>query len=144
MRDFIGINGHTVQFKPELYQPVCRLVRDYHPVEWDLDKNTQELPRFPLAKNGVDWSKVYGSWRMRGWNIDACLMIETVQQRDWKSLESDARAYGSGKTFPNRGRWHQNHPGRSLGLPQTFGRAERVTLNIADNHIKPTPTVQSF
>jgi hypothetical protein len=32
MRDFIGINGHTVQFKPALYQPVCRLVRDYHPV----------------------------------------------------------------------------------------------------------------
>ena len=36
MRDFIGINGHTVQFKPELYRPVCGLVRDYHPVEWDL------------------------------------------------------------------------------------------------------------
>src|SRR5689334_3051294 len=54
MRDFIGLNGHTVQFKPELYQPVCRLVRDYHPVEWDLNKTTQELPAFPLAKNGVD------------------------------------------------------------------------------------------
>src|SRR5579864_9392461 len=55
MRDFMGINGHTVQFKPELYQPVCRLVRDYHPVVWDLDNTTQELPGFPLAKNGVDW-----------------------------------------------------------------------------------------
>ena len=39
LRDFIGINGHTVQFKPELYQPVGRLVRDYHPVEWDLGAN---------------------------------------------------------------------------------------------------------
>ena len=28
LRDFIGLNGHTVQFKPELYQPACRLVRD--------------------------------------------------------------------------------------------------------------------
>lgn len=94
MRDFIGINGHTVQFKPELYRPVCRLVRDYHPVEWDLGKETQELPRFPFAKNGVDWSKVYGSWRGNGWNIDACLMFETVPQTDWENLESAARSYG--------------------------------------------------
>ena len=94
MRDFIGINGHTVQFKPGLYQPVCRLVRDYHPVEWDLGKSTSELPPFPLARNGVDWSQVYGSWRAKGWDIDACLMFETVHQRDWKNLEPDARAYG--------------------------------------------------
>ncbi len=58
MRDFIGINGHTVQFKPELYRPVCGLVRDYHPVEWDLDKQTDVLPPFPEAKNRVDWSQV--------------------------------------------------------------------------------------
>jgi hypothetical protein len=94
MRDFIGINGHTVQFKPELYQPVCRLARDYHPVEWDLGKNTSELPPFPQASNGVDWSQVYGSWRATGWNIDACLMIESVKQNDWKNLAPDARAYG--------------------------------------------------
>src|SRR5271165_6489949 len=67
LRDFVGINGHTVQFKPGLYQPVCRLARDYHPVEWDLDGNTAELPPFPLAKNGVDWNQVYGSWRNEGW-----------------------------------------------------------------------------
>ncbi len=94
MRDFIGINGHTVQFKPELYQPVCRLVRDYHPVEWDLGKDTSELPPFPLAKNGVDWSNVYGSWRAKGWVVDACLMFETVKLADWMNLEPDARAYG--------------------------------------------------
>ncbi len=94
MRDFIGLNGHTVQFKPELYQPVCRLVRDYHPVEWDLNRTTDELPAFPLAKNGVDWSKVYGAWRVNGWKIDASLMFETIQLRDWKNLELDVKAYG--------------------------------------------------
>ena len=94
MRDFIGINGHTVQFKPELYQPVCRLVRDYHPVEWDLGKKTAEPPPFPFAKNGVDWSKVYGSWREQGWGIDGCLMFETVPRTNWTNLEKDARAYG--------------------------------------------------
>ena len=94
MRDFIGINGHTVQFKPELYQPVCRLVRDYHPVEWDLGKNTSELPEFPFAKNRVDWNQVYGSWRANGWSIDVCLMFESVKQADWKNIEADAKAYG--------------------------------------------------
>ena len=63
MRDFIGLNGHTVQFKPDLYQPTARLVRDYHPVEWDLGTNTAAAAPFPFAKNRVDWSKVYGSWR---------------------------------------------------------------------------------
>src|SRR5258706_14905394 len=73
MRDFIGINGHTVQFKPDLYKPACSLVRDYHPVEWDLAKNTAELPPFPLAKNRVVWNTVYGSWRKKVWTIDVSL-----------------------------------------------------------------------
>lgn len=94
IRDFVGLNGHTVQFKPQLYQPVGRLVRDYHPVEWDLGRRTAELPPFPLAKNQVDWSQVYGSWRDQGWRTDACLMFETVDRTNWTNLESDARAYG--------------------------------------------------
>jgi hypothetical protein len=93
MRDFVGINGHTVQFKPELYQPVCRLARDYHPVEWDLGGNTAELPPFPLAKNQVDWSKVYGSWRDKDWRIDGCLMFESIKRANWANIEADARAY---------------------------------------------------
>ncbi len=94
MRDFVGLNGHTVQFKPELYRPVCGLVRDYHPVAWDLGTNSSVLPAFPFAKNGVDWSKVYSSWRAKGWNIDVCLMFESLPQSDWKDLEADARDYG--------------------------------------------------
>jgi hypothetical protein len=82
MRDFIGINGHTVQFKPDLYQPIARLVRDYHPVAWDLGKETSILPPFPFAKNKVDWSKVYGSWREKGWTANVCLMFESVSIKD--------------------------------------------------------------
>ncbi|HUR46146.1 MAG TPA: hypothetical protein VMZ27_09755 [Candidatus Saccharimonadales bacterium] len=94
IRDFIGINGHTVQFKPALYQPVCRLVRDYHPVQWDLEKDTSQLPPFPFAKNRVDWSNVYGSWISKGWDVDVCLMFDPIKPAQWKSLQADARAYG--------------------------------------------------
>jgi len=94
LQDFVGLNGHTVQFKPDLYQPICRLVRDYHPVSWDLGTNTSEAPPFPFAKNRVDWSKVYGSWGERGWRIDVSLMFESVERPLWKNLEADARAYG--------------------------------------------------
>ena len=94
MKDFIGINGHTVQFKPELYQPAARLVRDYHPVEWDLGKDTAALPEFPSAKNRVDWSAVYGSWQKHGWITNACLMFESVPRESWKDIDKDAEAYG--------------------------------------------------
>lgn len=95
LNEFIGINGHTVQFKPELYSSVSRLMRDYHPVEWDLAKETSVPAPWPLAKNRVDWSKVYGSWKERGWTTDACLMFETVPREEWADLEQDAKAYGA-------------------------------------------------
>lgn len=95
LRDFVGVNGHTVQFKPELYRPVCGLVRDYHPVQWDLGDDTAKLPEFPFAKNRVDWNQVYGSWRKHDWRIDACLMFESLPREKWKSIEQDAKAYGT-------------------------------------------------
>lgn len=94
MKDFLGINGHTIQFKPELYRPVCGLVRDYHPVDWDLGNETGKLPEFPFAKNRVHWGNVYGSWRKHDWTIDACLMFESIPREKWNDLEKDAKAYG--------------------------------------------------
>jgi hypothetical protein len=94
MRDFIGINGHTVQFKPELYQQVCRVVRDYHPLEWDTGADTDYALDFPFARNRVSWEQVYGSWRKHDFFIDACIMFETVPADKWKSLARDSRYYG--------------------------------------------------
>lgn len=94
MKDFIGINGHTVQFKPGLYQPVCRLVRDYHPVAWDLSGDTSKPAPFPFARNKVNWETVYGSWRNHDWTISACLMFEALKREEWKDIDGDARSYG--------------------------------------------------
>lgn len=94
MRDFMGLCGHTVQFKPELYGPVTRLVRDYHPIDWDFGKDTDYPLKFPMARNGVDWSKVYGSWVKAGHRIEASLMFDNLQPDAWKDLPRDAFAYG--------------------------------------------------
>jgi hypothetical protein len=88
----VGLCGHTVQFKPDLYKPVCTWVRDYHPVPWDLEKDTGVLPEWPFAKNRVSWEQVYGSWHKAGLRTSACLMIDEMQ-KDWKDLPRDARAY---------------------------------------------------
>ena len=94
LRDFIGLNGHTVQFKPDLYQPTARLVRDYHPVQWDLGTNTTAVAPFPFAKNRVDWSAVYGLWREKEWTIDVSLMFESIRRTNWADIDRDAKAYG--------------------------------------------------
>lgn len=105
-RDFVGLCGHTVQFKPDLYAPVCRWVRDYHPVKWDLADDTSKLPEWPFAKNRVSWEKVYGSWHAQGLKISVCFQIDDMQ-KDWKDLGKDARAYAKSfaENFGPGGRW---------------------------------------
>ncbi len=94
-RDFMGINGHTVNFKPELYRPTARLVRDYHPIGWDLGDDTAHRLSFPFARNGVNWQSVYGSWKEHDIDIDACLMFSSISPDAWKDLPKDAKRYGS-------------------------------------------------
>jgi hypothetical protein len=93
MRDFMGLNGHTVQFKPELYAPVAKVIRDYHPIKWDVGDDTSFATTFPLARNRVDWSKVYGSWVKAGLRVDACLQFD-FEASEWKDMSRDAAVYG--------------------------------------------------
>ncbi len=95
MRDFIGLNVHTVQFKPKLYAPVTSLVRDYHPVDWDIGKDTSKAPVFPRAQNGVDWKQLYGAWRRDGYRINACLIFDGIAPDAWKDIPRVAGEYGS-------------------------------------------------
>ncbi len=94
MAEFMGINGHTVQFKPELYAKVCRKARDYHPIEWDLGKDSDFLTRFPEARNRVNWNQVYGSWQKQGFETDACVMFHNFPPETWKDPARDAYTYG--------------------------------------------------
>lgn len=105
-RDFVGLNGHSVVFKPELYKPVCGVVRDYHPTEWDLMGDTGKLPDWPLARNKVSWEKEYGSWHQAGLRIDVCLQFDNMKA-EWKNLGPDAFAYAKSfaQNFGPGGKW---------------------------------------
>jgi hypothetical protein len=90
----MGLNSHTIQFKPVLYAPVCRAVRDYHPIDWDFGDDTSFVPPFPFARNRVDWGKVYGDWKAGGYEVDVSLMFDNLPAKSWKNLPQDSRAYG--------------------------------------------------
>src|ERR1700749_3477195 len=90
MRDFMGLCVHTVQFKPDLYKPVTRVVRDYHPVRWDLGDDTSFATKFPQARNGVDWDQVYGSWQKAGYRAHASLQFDDIKPGEWKDMPRDA------------------------------------------------------
>jgi hypothetical protein len=93
-RDFMGINGHTVLFRPELYRETAERVRDYHPMDWDTGAETDYPLDFPFARNRVDWKHVYGSWKQEGFKTDACIMFDSMDPTKWKDIRKDAQAYG--------------------------------------------------
>lgn len=105
-REFVGLCGHTVAFKPVLYKPVCGWVRDYHPADWDLGDDTSVLPEWPFAKNRVSWEQVYASWRKEDLKISVCLNIDELG-KVWKDPVKDAEAYGKGfaENFGPGGKW---------------------------------------
>ncbi|MEO6751590.1 MAG: hypothetical protein ABIP85_07410 [Chthoniobacteraceae bacterium] len=94
MKDFIGLNVHTVKFKPELYAPVTRVLRNYHPMKWDVGDDTSAATTFPFAANRVNWGQLYGSWKEAGYRTHASVMFDDIAPGAWKSIEHDANAYG--------------------------------------------------
>lgn len=94
MKDFIGLNVHTVNFKPTLYAPITRVLRNYHPMQWDFGDDTSAATSFPFAKNRVNWAQLYGSWRQVGYRTHVSLMFDNIAPGAWKNVERDAKAYG--------------------------------------------------
>lgn len=105
--EFLGLNTHTVQFKPDRYVGVVKLLRDYHPVNWDLGGDTAVLPAWPEAKNRVNWRRVYGSWIDAGYAANVCLMMSHLPADQWQDLPRDAGAYAASfaEHFGPGGEW---------------------------------------
>src|SRR5260370_35537976 len=79
LKDFLGVCGHTISFRPKLYHPAVRLVRDYHPFDWDVGDSASNATTFPEARNRVDWNAVYGSWKQEGFDIDVSVMFDNFK-----------------------------------------------------------------
>jgi serine/threonine-protein kinase ATR len=100
MRDLVGLNsyaaGHSAHraFDPELYRPVCRLLREYHMVKRDLGDKPSEPAPLPFGKDGTDWAAIYRDWTSKGWNVEVSLQFETVDREKWTDIETQARDYG--------------------------------------------------
>ena len=63
-------------------------------MKWDFGDDTSYATKFPFAKNGVDWSSVYGSWAKAGYHAHASLLFDDIAPGEWKDLPRDAFAYG--------------------------------------------------
>lgn len=94
MKDFIGLNVHTVLFKPELYRPVASVLRDYHGVDWDLGDSPANAASFPMSKNGVNWNDLYGKWTQMGYKIDVTAQFEQFAPEKWTDIPKQAFDYG--------------------------------------------------
>src|SRR5262245_54019806 len=92
--EFLGVNGHTITFNADQFRPVVRHVRDYHPFDWDVGKDSSGVPPFPFAANRVDWNKVYGSWHSAQQTPHVCLIFDNFKRESWKDLSGDADRYG--------------------------------------------------
>jgi hypothetical protein len=99
VRDFLGVNGHFT-FKPELYRPVCGLVRNYHNLSWDV-KAPGDPITLPDCVNRVNWeTNVYGPWKKAGFETDICAMFGEFGSGKkgfealWEGREAWAEEYG--------------------------------------------------
>ena len=99
MKDFVGLNGHFA-FKPELYKPVCRLVRNYHNMPWDVKKPGDPI-RIPKCVNKVNWeTQVYGPWVKAGYEVDLCAQFSSFGEGNknylklWEGQENWIHDYG--------------------------------------------------
>ena len=96
------------QTGPNLYNRVAKLARNYHSIDWDINKATDN-PNFPnmtlgkgtTAKSWLNWDREYELWKSLGYNIDACIMFNNQFFSDalWKNTKKEASDYG--KFFAN-------------------------------------------
>lgn len=96
LKNFIGINGHSWAMTPhvDLYAPVTSLVRDYHPMSWDVT-TTGDNTKFPLgATNWPNWKTEYGTWGAAGLRTNMDIQFESFDQTAWTSMAADAYKYG--------------------------------------------------
>ena len=88
---------------PEMYISVAKLARNYHSIDWDINKPIDN-PNYvnmgngngTAAKSWLNWDREYDLWKLLGYNIDACIMFNNQFFSDtlWRDTKKEARNYG--------------------------------------------------
>ncbi|SIN68909.1 glycoside hydrolase family 5 protein [Chitinophaga niabensis] len=160
MKDFMGINGHF-HFKPALYGQVCRLVRNYHNIDWDVKKPGDPIT-IPNTINNINWKRdVYGPWKEGGFETDICVQFASFGgghdhftdkwkgQEQWSYNYTKAMAsfYGpSGAEKLATSFEIDNEPGRRVDLPMFRNLFVQMAKGIRDGDPKAkvvTPTIHA-
>jgi serine/threonine-protein kinase ATR len=142
MKDFMGLNVHTIGFKPKLYQPVCRLVRDYHNLDWDTGPNPATPTQFPKGEAGkakwLDWGQMYGSWVKAGFTIDACIQWQTrsMPPEKWPNMPKNAYDYGKAFASYFGSRGHKLVESVEIGNEPGSSYPEKAYATIFENMAK--------
>lgn len=93
----MGVNGHTVQFKPrrELYAKVCRKVHNYR-ASFTMGHGQRDRLYPPLPKPATASIGTMSTDRGRkpGFETDVCVMFNNTPHDSWKDMAKDAEAYG--------------------------------------------------
>jgi len=88
---------------PMLYNKVAKLARNYHSIDWDIKKPTDnpdysnmQLGNGTAATSWLNWDREYNSWKKAGFNIDACIMFNNQYFPDslWHNTVKEAYEYG--------------------------------------------------
>lgn len=104
-KDFMGINGHSVQTDSDDFKDVVSQMRDYHPVNWDLlskgttaswEQYNQWAPLPPvMAENGVNWQNIYSAWSADGFTTNTSLLFSNLGPNQWANMTTDAFNYAN-------------------------------------------------
>lgn len=103
-----GYNIHSDQLTDgtgsSLFNKVARLVRNYHNVDWDIARPTDnpnyrnmQLGNGTAATPWLNWDREYGTWKTSGFAIDACILFNNQYFPDtlWHDVEKEAFDYGA-------------------------------------------------
>ena len=89
---------------PWLYNKVALLVRNYHNINWDIIKPTDnpgyanmQLGKGTAAKSWLNWNREYELWKTSGFTIDACIQFNEKHFPDtvWSNPYKEAMDYGA-------------------------------------------------
>lgn len=103
-----GYNVYSDQLSgetgPWLFNKIALLVRNYHNIDWDITKPSDnpgyanmKLGKGTASKSWLNWDREYELWKTSGFSIDACIQFNEKYFPDtiWKNPHQEAMEYGA-------------------------------------------------